>query len=216
MDAIVVCGNIGFERLTAVGVGIQEVSSANACDSEENNSIWLKLPIMTSGTLAFTLTPESDDINEDFDFFIFGPNVTCNNLESTVRCSTTNPFAADQPDNLTGMNGVETDTYEGPGELGNSFVQEMTVNAGDVYYMVIDRPIGESNFSITWNKTTSFENQLQIATKPQNLQKCVQPSNQALFNLNYNYNAIVGGQGNVLLSYHTNSNDAITGSNPII
>ena len=216
VDAIVVCGNTGFEGLTAVGVGIQEISSTNACESEENNSIWLKLPIMTSGTLAFTLTPESDDINEDFDFFIFGPNVTCNNLGSTVRCSTTNPFAADQPDNLTGMNGVETDTFEGPGELGNSFVQEMTVNAGDVYYMVIDRPIGESNFSITWNGTATFENQPQIASPPQNLQKCVPPGNQALFNLNYNYNAIVGGQGNVLLSYHTSSNDAITGSNPII
>ena len=216
VDGIVVCGNTGFEGLTAIGVGIQEVSSNNTCSSEENNSIWLKLPIMTSGTLAFTLTPESDDINEDFDFFIFGPTTSCNNLGMAIRCSTTNPSMAGQFDNLTGMNSVETDTTEGPGELGNSFVQEINVTAGDIYYMVIDRPIGESNFSINWNGTASFETQPQIVSQPQNLQKCTPLGEQALFNLNANYNAIVGGQGNVLLSYHTNSNDAITGANPIL
>lgn len=216
VDGIVVCGNTGFEGLTAIGVGLQEISSINTCSSEENNSIWLKLPIMTSGTLAFTLTPESDDINEDFDFFIFGPTASCNNLGTAIRCSTTNPSMAGQLDNLTGMNSTETDTSEGPGDLGNSFIQEINVTAGDVYYMVIDRPIGESNFSINWNGTASFETQPQIVSQPQNLQKCTPPGAQALFNLNANYNAIVGGQGNVLLSYHTNSNDAITGANPIL
>lgn len=216
VNSIVVCGNTGFEGLTATGVGVEEISALNTCGSLENNSIWLKLPIKTSGTLAFTLTPESTDINEDFDFFIFGPNVNCNNLGAAIRCSTTNPMMAGQLDNLTGMNDLETDTSEGPGEFGNSFIQSLSVIGGETYYIIIDRPIGESNFSIQWNGTATFEMQPQIATPPHNLQRCVPVGTQALFNLNENYNPIVGGQGGVLLTFHTNSNDAITGVNTII
>jgi len=215
-NAIVVCGNTGFAGLNATGVGMQELGSNHTCGSQENNTIWLKLPIKTSGTLSFVLTPESTDLIEDFDFFIFGPNVTCNSLGMAVRCSTTNPLMSGQLDNLTGMNNAEIDVSEGPGELGNGYIQEMTVTAGDVYYMAVDRPFGVSNFSIQWSGTATFESQPQMATLPHNLQTCVPTGNTGLFNLNENYNPIMGGQPNLLLTFHTSSNDAITGENFII
>lgn len=214
-DAIVVCGDTGFQGLAAVGVGAQELWDSNNCGSQENNSIWLKLPIKTTGVLAFTLTPDSPDIEEDFDFFIFGPNVTCGNLGQAIRCSTTNPFMAGQSDNLTGLSVSETDTSEGPGELGNSFVRSLNVTAGDYYYIVIDRPIGQSDFSLQWDGTSTFETLPVIAAPPVTLRECAPTGNNAIFNLNLNYNAVMGGQGGLLLSFHESSNDAITGENDI-
>lgn len=69
-DALVVCGNTGFDGLSATGVGTQELSGSNTCDSEENNSIWLKIVINQGGTLGFVLTPQSSAIEIDFDFFV--------------------------------------------------------------------------------------------------------------------------------------------------
>ena len=115
-DAIVVCGNDGYQNLTAIGVGIQELNGSNTCGSEENNSLWFKVTINTAGNLGFTLTPTDElgntntDLVVDFDFFLFGPNVDCGNIGQAIRCSTTNPLAAGSSSNLTGMNTTETDT----------------------------------------------------------------------------------------------------------
>jgi len=153
--AVTVCGNSDFS-LDVNGIGTQELGNSNTCASQENNSIWLEVNIATAGTLAFTLTPGSTNINEDYDFFIFGPNVNCGNIGQAIRCSTTNPAAANQGNNLTGLNSTETDTAEGPGAAGNSFVSDIPVNAGESYFIVIDRPIGNSPFSLEWTGTATF------------------------------------------------------------
>ena len=220
-DAIVVCGNSGFTGLEATGVGIQELTNSNTCFSEENNSIWLKLNIDTGGTLGFTLIPNSPEITVDFDFFIFGPNVNCGNIGQAIRCSTTNPQAAGQGDNLTGMNSTETDTAEGPGAAGNSFVQWLTVSSGDSYFLVIDRPIGNSNFDITWNGTATFAEQptFDIPTGTSlNLEQCDTDGiidNSSNFNLSVN-NSVIGTQTNVTATYYTSNNDAILGESAIL
>ena len=220
-DAIVVCGNSGYQDLTVTGFGVQELSNSNVCSSQENNSIWFKLTINTSGTLGFTLTPTSNSINEDFDFFVFGPNVSCGNIGQAIRCSTTNPLAAGQGNNLTGMNGTETDTSEGPGAAGNSFVQWLDVVAGESYFLVIDRPIGTSNFSIDWTGTATF-NQQPTFTNPTpetlNIEQCDTDNvldNISTFDLTVNDNIAIGTQNNVEITYHTSNNDAILGNNKI-
>ena len=70
VNAVTVCGNSSFS-LDVSGIGMQELTGSNTCSSQENNSIWLEVTIANSGTLAFTLTPGSTDINEDYDFFFF-------------------------------------------------------------------------------------------------------------------------------------------------
>jgi hypothetical protein len=128
-DALIACGNSGYEDLTATGVGTQELSGSNTCSSQENNSLWFRININTGGKLGFILTPTfadgstNTDIAIDFDFFVFGPNVDCANIGQAIRCSTTNPRAAGTTSNLTGMNSTETETSEGPGALGNYFVR---------------------------------------------------------------------------------------------
>ena len=71
IDALIVCGNTGFEGLNATGVGVQELDNSNTCSSMETNSLWMRLSINTGGTLGFVLTPESPNISIDFDFFVF-------------------------------------------------------------------------------------------------------------------------------------------------
>lgn len=216
VDAIIVCGNTGFEGLSATGVGIQELNGSNNCSSSENNSIWLQLSIDNGGTLGFTLTPESTDINVDFDFFIYGPNVSCNNLGQAIRCSTTNPLASGATNNLTGLRETENDQSEGPGQAGNNFVQWLTVNNGETYFLIIDRPIGTSNFSLTWTGTATFNQpptfQIPVGTGL-DIEKCDTDSVQdgfTAFDLEQHTSTIIGTQTGVAVTYHINQNDALT------
>lgn len=220
-DALVVCGNTGFDGLSATCVGIQELSGSNTCDSQENNSIWLKIAIDQGGTLGFILTPESSSITVDFDFFIFGPNVTCGNIGQAIRCSTTNPQASGAADNTTGLSESATETTEGPGAQGTNFVQWLTVNNDDSYFLVIDRPIGTSNFSLTWTGTATFKEPpvFDIPTGTViDLEECDSDSvddELTVFNLAQNTPIIIGSQLNVAVTYHLDSNDALTAENPI-
>ncbi|MFO7673887.1 MAG: hypothetical protein R6V74_09290, partial [Lutibacter sp.] len=221
-EALIVCGNSGYQDLNVTGIGIQELSGSNTCASEETNSLWFKLIINTGGTLGFTLTPNSTSILEDFDFFIFGPNATCGNLGQAIRCSTTNPNAASQGNNLTGMNGTETDTAEGPGALGNSFIKWLNVSDGDTYFLVIDRPIGNSNFSLEWTGTAKFADQptFENATPSAlNIEQCDTDNildEISEFDLTVNTNLAIGSQLNVFATYYTSNNDALIGTNPIL
>jgi gliding motility-associated-like protein len=217
VDAILICGNANLSGLTANGIGIQEITRDNACGSGENNSLWLKIKINTGGTLGFVLTPQSTDILEDLDFWIFGPNVSCSNLGTAIRCSTTNPLAINQSDNLTGMNSIETDVSEGPGYDGNSFIKWMDVLDNETYYIAIDRPTGVSAFSIAWSGTATFY-QPPVPVTTNDLQRCSLPSlpGTAVFDLTPNINLAIGNQTNIITNLFTSYNDAVINTNPIL
>lgn len=221
VDAITVCGSMNYTGLHATGFGIQEINPNNACLSRENNSIWFKIKIKNGGTLGFILTPESDDIFVDYDFWVFGPNKVCGNLGDPIRCSTTNPFTSGGTDNLTGMNDVATDQSEGPNHLGDQFVQQLTVQSNDVYYLLVDRPHGDANFSIQWTGTATFfeapffDNPLNISLDMGVCDTDGQTDGHFLYNLTVHRAMLIGTQDDVTLTYHVDSGDAITGDNPI-
>lgn len=148
------------------GAGIQEIVPPS-CSSQENNSLWLRVTIEQEGTLGFTLIPDSSDINEDYDFWVFGPNSDCNNLGTPIRCSTTNPLAINQSNNHTGMDATSTDTSEGPGADGDSFVKQLGVLPGNSYFIVIDRPVGSSPFTLNWNGTATIANPFSTQSFPE-------------------------------------------------
>lgn len=173
--AIELCGN-GSISSNAIGTGIQELNNNNACSSREHNSLWIKIEITKAGTLGFNLIPTSSAIEVDYDFFVFGPNLSCGNLGMSIRCSTTNPKAAGLSSNHTGMNDQETDLSEGPGVHGNSYVRSLNVLPGEFYYIVIDRPIGKSPFKLEWTGTSTvggspFPEGVE-AIQPEDLLKC--------------------------------------------
>jgi len=221
VEAIVVCGNSGYQNLPVAGFGTQELFGTNNCGSQENNSIWFDVTVSSAGTLAFTLTPESTAISEDYDFFIYGPNVDCNNIGQAIRCSTTNPIQAGLTNNLTGMSDSETDTSEGPGANGNSFVSSIDANVGDRFFLVVDRPIGTSNFSLEWTGTATFDDLPVNSVTPgsADLTECdtTAPVDDGfhIFDLTVNNTAFIDGQANVDVTYHLTEGDAIADLNPI-
>ncbi|WP_394749850.1 T9SS type B sorting domain-containing protein [Spongiimicrobium salis] len=155
-NAVVVCGNSTIAS-NASGFGIQEIPAGTSCLVRgENNSLWLQLNIAVSGDLAFVLSPESPSLNVDYDFAIFAPNESCGNFSTPIRCSSTNPISAGQTSNTTGLSTTETDLTEGPGADGNGFVSAIPVQAGETYFLLIDRPIGDGGFSLEWTGTSEF------------------------------------------------------------
>ena len=158
VNYIQICGNQTI-TLNPTGYGAQELDSTRVCNSEEHNSLWLKFTAKTTGTLGFDLIPTSSAIDVDYDFWIFGPNVSCGNIGFSVRCSTTNPEAAFLADNHTGMRDSEPagDFSEGPGEFGDGYIKSMNVIAGESYFLVIDRPIGNGAFTLNWTGTAMLE-----------------------------------------------------------
>jgi gliding motility-associated-like protein len=221
VDAIQICGNSNID-LDVNGIGNPETFS-NACGMVENNTIWFRLTFDQAGNFGFILTPESDAITEDYDFSLFGPTDSCSNLGTAIRCSTTNPQAANQGNNLTGMNTTETDVSEGPGVDGNSFVSEINVLSGETYYLLIDRPVGNSSFNLEWTGTSEFpsppENQISLEDSV-DFSECdtLAPFNDGIsqFNLDLNSQFLIGDQTNVVVSYHLTEEDAVIGTNTLV
>ncbi|TRO65331.1 T9SS type B sorting domain-containing protein [Christiangramia sabulilitoris] len=214
--AIKICGD-GAISSNADGVGRQELTGSNNCNSQEHNSLWLEIEITKAGTLGFNLIPTSSDLNIDYDFFIFGPNANCGALGNAIRCSTTNPLASNASTNRTGMNDMESDTSEGPGASGNNFVKALDVLPGETYFIVIDRPIGNSPFKLEWTGTSTlggfpFPDGPRI-NKPNDLETC-NSNGVSDFDVSSTSSEIVT-QDNTTLTYHESLADASDNLNPI-
>ncbi|GAB5527851.1 MAG: hypothetical protein Roseis2KO_57230 [Roseivirga sp.] len=87
-DFLVVCGNADLS-LNSNGTGTNDFANTNnqppSCGFTESQSLWLKVPIREDGLLEFAIRPNNNQ--DDFDFAIYGPNVSCNNLGASIRCS---------------------------------------------------------------------------------------------------------------------------------
>ncbi|MEB3344447.1 T9SS type B sorting domain-containing protein [Aquimarina gracilis] len=224
-NAIIVCGNTNLE-LNSNGVGINDFAlpgnNAPSCNFFESQSLWIKVNIVQSGTLVFTITPESASPSEDYDFAIYGPNVDCSNLGSSIRCSSTNPPAANVG-TLTGLRDSETDVSEGPGALGNGFVRPIDVLAGEEYFILIDNFSQNGGFDLEFTGTATFPdapvNDAVVNSTDLDLAKCDDTGdfNDGLttFNLDANTPLVQGPQTNVIITYHASEEDANIGNNPL-
>lgn len=212
VDAIVVCGNSSVASNSS-GFGTQELdNTANDCLFEETNSIWLQLNIAESGSLSFVITPDNENIVVDYDFFVFGPSSTCGNFNDPIRCSTTNPQSAGLTSNTTGLRDSENDQNEGPGPGGNSFVSAIPVIAGETYYLLVDRPIGNGGFSLEWTSTSEFFD-APLVNEPDDINLCV-ASLATTVDLTPTRNGI-NTNPEVEVSLHTSLADAFDGRNSI-
>lgn len=214
--AVKICGD-GAISTNAEGTGVQEINNLNSCSSFEHNSIWLEIEITKSGTLGFDLKPTRSDINVDYDFFIYGPNASCGNLGFAIRCSTTNPAAAGLTSNFTGMNDMETDTSEGPGEDGNSYIKSLDVLPGETYSLVIDRPIGNSPFNLEWTGTSTvgefpFPDGPEV-NQASNLEKC-NFNGVADFDV-FSTQSQITSQNQTSITYYESLAEAVDSSSPI-
>ncbi|WP_295232184.1 T9SS type B sorting domain-containing protein [uncultured Chryseobacterium sp.] len=222
--AIAVCGNAG-QSYTPSGYGNTQESPLGGCLSTEHFSVWYKFTIATGGTLTFVIDPTVDPnnpVSTDYDWAVYGPNVQCGSLGTPVRCS----FAAGG--GPTGLNMTSTDTTEGAG--GDRFVKYMDVLPGETYYMIVDNFSSNTmGFSLTWGGTATLAspftdpaltpnpfvapgNPSATPGAPNEILKCQLPTT---FDFSTLTTGIVNGNTNFQVSYHYNSNDALTGANPI-
>lgn len=200
------------------GAGIQEIIPPS-CSSNENNSLWLRVTIDQPGTLGFDIVPESSNITEDYDFWVFGPNATCSNLGTPLRCSTTNPQLAGQANNHTGLNATATDTTEGPGPDGDSYVQQLTVSAGQSYFIVIDRPVGSSPFTLTWTGSATIANPFASFNfqdfNPVNLCDAGNDGIESFDFSTLTTNYLAGAAGQFIITYFNSLQNASLNLNPL-
>ncbi|NNM22812.1 MAG: T9SS type B sorting domain-containing protein, partial [Flavobacteriaceae bacterium] len=214
---ILVCGNVNF-GLEPDGVGFDEFSLPGnirpSCYHFNLNTIWLKFEFDSDGVFIFDLIPING--TDDYDFAIFGPNVTCEELGAPIRCSSTNPQAAGVPAN-TGLNMEETDHSEGPGEDGNGYLQFIDVLAGDVFYMIIDRPHGSGKFDLAYTGTAELPPQ-PVAHSIGSIVECemdAEVDESIPIDFEPFIPEIIQSQTGVSVSFHESLNDANIGVNDL-
>ncbi len=213
VDAFLVCGNT-FVSSNVSGFGIQELdASQNACGSEETNSVWLRLTIAESGSLAFTIRPNNTDLEVDYDFYVFGPNSNCTGFNDPIRCNTTNPIAASLSNNLTGLRDSERRTTGGPIKDGNGFVASIPVTAGEQYHILVDRPVGNGGFHLEWTGTAGFISPPQV-NDPEDIEVCYDVTNLQIDLTEQE--AQINTDINNTISYYTNYENAFDLENKIL
>ena len=131
----------------------------------EQNSAWYYFQIDPLAppnlVLGFIIHPKGG-LGEDYDWALYGPDVTCGDLGSPIRCSSSSAACGFCPD--TGMGMGTTDVTEGPG-TGDGFVMTLVVQPGQGFYLMIDNWQGTMNgFVLTW--TDSAAPYLNCAAQP--------------------------------------------------
>lgn len=137
--ALVLCGTSFTSPYSYQGIGTVTDLSTTPCGSGEDNSVWLKLTVSTSGSLVFNLSPVSPQ--DDYDFAVLNmTNTTCSNLSSAnvVRCNFNNNNPGSNVNGVIGLNSSSLLQYVAGGTTGSSFCQQINAVAGQVYLIMIN------------------------------------------------------------------------------
>ena len=216
-DAIEICGTSLID-LEPSGVGDDEFDEPGnvvpPCYSFDNQTIWLQFNFDSPGQFTFDIIP--DIANADYDFAIYGPTNNCSALGVSIRCSSTNPRAAGVSGN-TGLDLTSVDITEGPGRLGDGYLRFIDVQAGERYYLLIDRAVGAGGFSLNYTGNAGLPQSV-IANDVEDDEVCDMVGAQdgfTTFNLDAFTPQVQNGQTGATVTYHRSSNDAGIGINPL-
>ncbi|MCT2563187.1 T9SS type B sorting domain-containing protein [Chryseobacterium herbae] len=237
VTAIPLCGNSDISYTPSGPGSVLENTATNGClDDNENFSVWYTFTVATSGTLTFTIDPNVN--SDDYDFAVYGPtNNGCTSLNTNnvfvtpVRCN----YYGGIPSGNTGL----TLTLPPPpppntnGNAGNNneWSPYMNVLAGETYYLVIDNfRSSPDGFKMIWGGTATLSsafNDPVLApnpfippgipaanpTDPTTIMVCGLPSQ---FNFDTLTAGIINGNNpNFKVTYHDNTNDVVTGDDPL-
>lgn len=218
ISAIPVCGNSGFSYNSQDDGNIAE-ELGGCLSTDERYTVWYTFTIATSGTLTFTIDPAV--FADDYDFGVYGPNLTCTTLGNPIRC---NYSGADGP---TGLSLTSTDPNGGTFGQWSSY---MDVVAGQTYYLVIDNfSQSQTGFSLNWGGTATLTSAFNnpaltpnpfitpgtpsaTPNAPNEILKCALPMQFDFTTLSA---GIINGNANFTVTYHDTENNAITGSSPL-
>lgn len=219
ITAIPVCGNSDISYNPSSNGTIAEATSGS-CLGMENYSVWYVFTAATTGTIEFTINPNTVPgiTHYDYDFAVYGPNINCATWDfgNAVSCNYSGTSGA------TGLSSTIT---------GSQWNPPLNVIAGETYYLLVDNyiPSNPYGFSLTWGGTaslTSAFNDPALApnpfitpgipaanpANPNEILKCTLPMQFDFTTLSA---GIINGNPNFTLTYHNTNNDAITGDNPL-
>ena len=149
---VTVCNSQSFSGNSSGSGTTQELNGTNSgCLSIEHQSSWYFFEASAAGQVAFTISPANG--TDDYDFAVWGPYPTgstpssiCPPTVAPLRCS----YAAGGGN--TGLLNGSGDNTEGA--FGNRFVEDINVNVGDVFILVVDNfSASLSPFDLNWNLT---------------------------------------------------------------
>ncbi len=218
-SAINICGNSNISYTPSDHGAINE--PLQGCVSTEHFTVWYSFTVATSGTLTFVIDPNL--FSDDYDWTLFGPNVTCANKGNPIRC---NYSGADGP---TGLNMTSTILSGTAGDP--PFCRYLDVIAGETYYLMIDNFSRSTNgFSLNWGGTASLAspfNDPQIQPNPfippgipaanPNDPRIVQLCDVTTeFNFSSLSAGIINNNPNFYIKYFRTTNDALADVNPIV
>lgn len=145
------CSGASFNS-NSTGPGlVSEGCNGAACPAGgENHTNWYTFTAQTTGTLSVTITPNV--ATDDYDFAIYGPNVTCATLGSPLRCSD----SADP--GTTGATASGTGTTQ-PASATPPQVSQLNVIAGQSYILVVDKwsPALAAGYTLSFGGTASLD-----------------------------------------------------------
>ena len=163
-QALQLCGNTFTSPYGYQGTGTVFDLSNTPCLGGEANSMWLRLEITTPGILVFSIAPLVT--TDDYDMAVV--DITTAGCENTntapvIRCNFNNNLPA-YNNGIIGLNTTSTVQFVTSGFTGNSYLQQINANAGDVYLIMINNfgtgfsgPM--SGFTIDFTGSTATFNQ---------------------------------------------------------
>ncbi|HRG02061.1 MAG TPA: gliding motility-associated C-terminal domain-containing protein [Bacteroidia bacterium] len=143
-----ICSNLGFNDVSnGPGINPTEGCGGTNCVTGENYSNWYSFSAATSGSLTFTINPNT--ATNDFDYALFGPNVACGSLGTPLRCS----YAANTGN--TGLGNGAVDVSEDV--AGDGWTSGINVTAGQTYMLMVNNwTAGGTGFNILFGGTATL------------------------------------------------------------
>ena len=158
IDAVAVCETTAI-NYEVIGIGdvndlpINEsgcLGDGGAGTGIESNSIWFRFKAARNGQLGFNIIP--DNPTDDWDFAVYGPDVSCNDLGDPVGwtgpgdCGISNYNAGNPND------GGQTGAGNPPSLLsGDWYTPFLEVNEGEEYLLLINSyQGGNDSFTLEW------------------------------------------------------------------
>ncbi|REC48947.1 T9SS type B sorting domain-containing protein [Chryseobacterium pennipullorum] len=216
--AMAVCGNTDISY-TPDGHG-DTLETIGGCLSDERYSVWYTFTIANAGTLTFEIVP--NDLGNDYDFGVFGPNKSCANRGTPIRGS----YAVTS--GITGLNMTSTDLCDVVG--GDKWAKYMDVLPGETYYLIVNNHSQSTNgFKLVWGGTATLASPFTDpaiqphpfnppgipAANPADPREVIICTNPIAFDFSSLSAGILNGNPNFTITYHTNQNDALVANNPI-
>jgi gliding motility-associated-like protein len=145
--ALIICGNGFTSPYSYQGKGLVMDMPNTPCNSTtgqppgagEDNAVWMRLNIVSSGTIVFTMTPLT--VTDDYDWAVVDiTGKSCSNFSSSdvVRCNFNNNQNPTSTSGITGLNMTSTLLTAEAGVTGSNFLRRIDATAGQSYLIMIN------------------------------------------------------------------------------